>query len=146
MTQIIQTGFDTRPLHMEPMWLITYQAPAEDIDRIFDAIRAVVPLVQGKTDHNGYRAPDGYEYYRPREGTPTGSEDVLRKRPGVDEMRIFLPRDTAQLDAVIEAIYEVHCYYEPVIIVQEVLRSLGKGLDDSANPNRWWNKDGDWKK
>lgn len=145
MTQIIQAGFDTRPIKMEPMWLITYQAPAEDIDRIFDAVRAVAPLVHGKTDQNGYRAPDGFEYYRPREGTPTGAEDNMRKRPGVDEMRLFLPRDAAQLNAVIEAIYEVHAYYEPVIIVQEVLRSAGKGLDDSTNPHRWWNKDGDWK-
>lgn len=145
MTDILATGFDTRPLRMEPMWLITFQAPAEDIDRIFDAVRAVAPLVHGKTDQNGYRAQGGYEYYRPREGTPTGAEEDIRKRPGVDEMRFFLPRDTKLLDAVIEAIYEVHSYYEPVIIVQEVLRSAGKGLDDSDNPHRWWNRGGDWK-
>ena len=60
-------------------------------------------------------------------------------------MRFFLPRDESVLDAVIEAIYEVHSYYEPVIIVQEVLRSLCRGLDDSDNPHRWWNKNGDWK-
>lgn len=145
MTNIIQSGFDTRPIHMEPMWLITYQAPVEDIDRIFDAICEVAPLVQGKTDRNGYRSASGHEYYRPREGTPTGAEDDVRQRPNVDEMKFFLPRDPALLDAVIEAIYEVHSYYEPVIIVAEVLRSTCKGLDDSKNPHRWWNKAGDWK-
>ncbi|MFK7838631.1 MAG: hypothetical protein AB8B60_20700 [Sulfitobacter sp.] len=145
MKDILETGFDTRPLKLEPMWLLTYQSPAEDVDRIFDAVLAVAPLVHGKTDGNGYRAPGGFEYYRPLEGTPTGAEDEIRKRPGVDEMRLFLPRDTAQLEAVIEAIYVVHSYYEPVIIVQEVLRSAGKGLDDSDNPHRWWNKSGDWK-
>ncbi len=145
MTNILETGFDTRPLLLEPMWVLTFQAPAEDIDRIFDAVRSVTPLVHGKTDQNGYRAPGGFEYYRPREGTPTGAEDDIRKRPGVDEMRIFLPRDTSILDAVIESIYEVHPYYEPVITVQEILRSAGKGLDDSDNPNRWWNRGGDWK-
>jgi hypothetical protein len=145
LSQIIQTGFDTRPIEMQPMWLITYQAPAEDIDRVFDAICAITPLAQGNTDRNGYRAPGGQEYYRPQEGTPTGAEDELRRRPGVDEMRFFLPRDESVLDAVIEAIYEVHSYYEPVIIVQEVLRSLCRGLDDSDNPHRWWNKNGDWK-
>lgn len=146
MNQIIQTGFDTRPLQMEPMWLVTFQAPAEDIDRIFDAVRSIAQLVHGKTDQNGYRAPAGFEYYRPLDGTPTGAEQDVRKRPDVDEMRLFLPRDEAQLTAVIEAIYEVHAYYEPVIIVQDVLRSRGKGLDDSDNPHRWWNKEGDWKK
>jgi len=142
---ILRDGFDTRPTQMQPMWLIMFQAPQEDIDRIFDAVTEVAPLVQGKTDRNGYRAPSGFEYYRPREGTPTGSEDTLRKRPHVDEMRFYLPREPDQLRAVIEAIYEVHSYYEPVITVTEVLRSLGKGLDDQDNPHRWWNKKGDWK-
>ena len=146
MSNIIQDGFDTRPIEMQPMWLVMFQAPEEDIDRIFEAITKVAPLIQGKTDRNGYRAPDGLEYYRPREGTPTGAEDDTRKRPNVDEMRFFIPRDEALLNAVIEAVYESHSYYEPVITVTEVLRSQCKGLDDSKNPNRWWNKGGDWKK
>jgi hypothetical protein len=133
---IIQDGFDTRPIEMQPMWLLMFQAPQEDVDRIFDAVAEVAPLVQGNTDHNGYRAPGGLEYYRPREGTPTGAEDEVRKRPCVDEMRFFLLRDPATLDAVIEAIYQVHSYYEPVITVTEVLRSQCKGLDDKDNPHR----------
>ncbi len=142
---IIQDGFDTRPIEMQPMWLLMFQAPEEDVDRIFEAVTQVAPLVQGKTDSNGYRAPSGLEYYRPREGTPTGVEDEMRKRPDVDEMRFFLPRDLKKLEAVIETIYEVHSYFEPVITVTEVLRSQCKGLDDSNNPHRWWNKGGDWK-
>jgi len=142
---IIQTGFDTRPIEMQPMWALMFQAPREDVDRIFDAVTQVAPLVQGKTDRNGYRAPGGWEYYRPREGTPTGAEDATRHRPDVDEMRFFLPRDPDLLTAVIEAIYQVHSYYEPVITVTDVLRSQCKGLDDSDNPHRWWNKQGDWK-
>lgn len=142
---IMRDGFDTRPITMQPMWLVVFQAPEEDVDRIFDAVVAVTPLVQGKTDRNGYRAPGGFEYYRPLAGTPTGAEEDIRHRPGVDEMRFFIPRDEDTLRAVIEAVYEVHSYYEPVITVTETLRSLGKGLDDSANPHRWWNKGGDWK-
>lgn len=145
-TNILQTGFDTRPIEMQPMWLLMFQAPDEDVDRIFDAVTAVAPLDQGKTDRNGYRAPAGVEYYRPREGTPTGAEENTRHRPGVDEMHFYIPRDTAVLNAVIEAIYAVHSYYEPVITVTDVLRSQCKGLDDRDNPHRWWNKDGDWKK
>ncbi|MEO9896527.1 MAG: hypothetical protein ABJD13_07640 [Paracoccaceae bacterium] len=130
---------------MEPLWLVTFQAPREDVDRVFDEIVKSVPLVHGKTDSNAYRAPGGLEYYRPLEGTPTGAEDDIRKRPNVDELRFFIPRDTGILDQVIEAIYVVHSYYEPVITVQDILRSTCKGLDDKANPHRWWNKDGDWK-
>jgi len=142
---IIQTGFETKPITMEPLWLVAYQAPTDDVDRIFDEILQIVPLQQGKTDSNAYRAPGGIEYYRPLEGTPTGAEDEVRHRPNVDEVRFFIPRDTVMLDQVIEAIYGVHSYYEPVITVQEVLRSTCKGLDDKDNPHRWWNKDGDWK-
>lgn len=143
---ILNTGFDTRPIRMEPLWLVAYQAPAEDVDRIFDEIIKVAPLVHGKTDRTAYRSANGYEYYRPLEGTPTGPETETRRRPGVDEVRFFLPRDPAVLDQVIEAIYAVCSYYESVITVQDVLRSQTKGLDDQDNPHRWWNKTGDWKK
>lgn len=142
---ILQTGFDTVPIEMQLMWLIAFQAPKEDVDLIFDRIAEIVPLQHGKTDRNGYRVSAGTEYYRPLEGTPTGAEEATRYRPDVDEMRFFIPRDKVILDQVISAIYEVHSYYEPVISVVEVLRSLTKGLDDSDNPHRWWNKDGDWK-
>ncbi|SLN54716.1 hypothetical protein PEL8287_02935 [Roseovarius litorisediminis] len=142
---IIATGFDTAPIEMQPVWLLMFQAPSEDVDRIFDAIIRIAPLKHGKTDHNAYRATGGIEYYRPQNGAPTGAEDDTRHRPDVDEMRLFLPRDPITLRAVIEAIYAVHSYYEPVITVTEVLRSQCKGLDDSNNPHRWWNKAGDWK-
>lgn len=35
---------------------------------------------------------------------------------------------------------------EPLIRFQSILSSRTKGLDDSANPHRWWNTTGDWKK
>lgn len=141
---ILKTGFQTPAITMEAFWLLTYQAPAEDIDRVFEEIRKHAVLEQGKTDSNAYRAPGGIEYYRPREGTPTGAEDSVRKRPNVDEVRLFIPRDETLLHNVIEAIYAVHSYYEPVIFLQESLRSRCNGLDDQDNPHRWWNKSGDW--
>ncbi len=143
---ILLTGFETRPISMAPLRLVAYQAPEEDVDRIFDEIIKTVPLKHGKTDSNAYVSRGGVEYYRPLEGTPTGAEDAVRHRPSVDEVRFFIPRDTAVLDQVMEAIYEVSSYYEPVITVQEVLRSTCKGLDDKNNPHRFWNKQGDWKK
>ena len=143
---ILQMGFETRPISMAPLWLVAYQAPEEDVDRIFHEIIKTVPLTHGKTDSNAYVARGGTEYYRPLEGTPTGAEDAVRHRPNVDEVRFFIPRDTVVLNQVIEAIYEVSSYFEPVIFVQEVLRSTCKGLDDKNNPHRWWNKQGDWKK
>ena len=142
---ILNGGFETTSMLMEPHWLVTFQAPVEDVDRIFEEITRHTPLQHGKTDRNAFRTASGQEYYRPREGTPTGAEDNVRKRPGVDEISFFIPRDQALLERIIEGIYEVHSYYEPVVFVREVLRSRCRGLDDSMNPHRWWNKDGDWK-
>ncbi len=142
---LIERGFETNAMVMEPHWLVSFLAPSEDVDRIFERITKVAPLRHGKTDRNAYRAPGGMEYYRPLEGTPTGAEEAVRKRPGVDEVRLVIPRDDAVAAKVIEAIYQVHSYYEPVIYLQEVLRSRCKGLDDSDNPHRWWNTTGDWK-
>ncbi len=145
-SQILNRGLETPSMLMEPHWLVTFQAPVEDIDRIFDEICRQTPLQHGKTDKNGFRTSSGQEYYRPREGTPTGAEAEMRRRPGVDEMSFFIARNQVLLERIIEAIYAVHSYYEPVVFVREVLRSRCRGLDDSQNPHRWWNKDGDWKK
>ncbi len=90
---ILKTGFDTRPIIMEPMWLIACQAPVDDVDRIFEAIINVTPLQHRKSDQTAFRSGSGVEYYRPLEGSPTGAENGTRRRPEVDEPRFFLPRD-----------------------------------------------------
>lgn len=143
--EILKQGFDTNSIVMEPHWMVSFLAPIEDIDRVFERIAEAVPLPHGKTDKNAYRAASGMEYYRPLEGTPTGAEDEVRKRPDVDLLSVVIPCDQAMAAKVVEVIYEFHSYYEPVIYIQEVLRSRCKGLDDSDNPHRWWNKSGDWK-
>ena len=136
---------ETNSMIMNPFWEVTFQAPEEDIDRIFDHITSFVDLVHGKTDRNAFRTTAGFEYYRPLAGTPTGAEEEVRKRPGVAQITVLIERNQQKLHQVIEAIYEVHSYYEPVIVVREILRSSTKGLDDSGNPHRFWNTTGDWK-
>jgi hypothetical protein len=138
-------GFEIPAIRMLPYWRIRFSAPAAEIDALFDAIVKVAPLVYGKTDRNAIRAAPGHEYYRPMEGTPTGAEDDTRKRPGIVEMLMMIPPDQAQLEQIIEVIYQNHSYYEPPISVEPILRSETRGLDDSQNPQRWWNRDGDWK-
>ena len=143
--KLIQCGFETPAIRMLPYWRIRFMAPADEIDALFDEIIKVAPLVYGKTDRNAIRAAPADEYYRPLEGTPTGAESETRKRPGIVEMSMMVPPDQAQLEQIIEVIYQHHSYYEPPISVEPILRSETRGLDDSQNPNRWWNRDGDWK-
>jgi len=83
---------------------------------------------------------------RPLEGAAAGAETELRRRPGTVEVSFELPDDQALASRVVEAIFQAHSYQEPVIRIQPILASRSKGLDDRANPNRWWNTTGDWKK
>lgn len=75
-----------------------------------------------------------------------GAESELRKRPDIVEVSFELADDQALLEQVVELIFQVHSYQEPVIRVANILGSRSKGLDDKDNPNRWWNTTGDWKK
>jgi hypothetical protein len=143
--KLFETGFEIPAIRMVPYWRIRFLAPEAEIDALYDEIVKVAPLVYGATDRNAMRAAPGYEYYRPLASAPTGAEDESRKRPGIVEMSLMIPPDQAQLEAIIETIYQTHSYYEPPISVEPILRSETRGLDDSANPNRWWNRDGDWK-
>jgi hypothetical protein len=130
---------------MRRMVLLTLQAPPDDVDRIMREVAKIVPLAMGKYDSNAYQSGAGVERYRPLEGAAAGAETEIRKRPGIVEVSFELPDDQKTIGQVIEAIFQVHSYQEPVIRIQNILTSRTKGLDDSENPNRWWNTTGDWK-
>jgi hypothetical protein len=139
-------SFETKSVRMEQRLLLTVQAPVDDVDRIMEKVAKFAPLAMGKYDNNAFQSAAGVERYRPREGAAAGPETEVRKRPGIVELSFELPEDQTLLDQVIEAIFETHSYQEPVIRVQSILSGRSKGLDDSRNPNRWWNTTGDWKK
>jgi len=138
-------AFETHSVRMVRFWTVTVQAPQEDVGRIMAYVAEVAPLRQGPYDSNAYVAPPGIERYRPLDGAAAGPETAVRERPGVVEVSFELHPDSALLDQVVETIFQVHSYQEPVIKVQETLVSRSKGLDDKDNPHRWWNTTGDWK-
>lgn len=139
-------AFETKSVRMQRLMLVAVQAPAEDVDRIMEAVVSIAPLAMGKYDSNAYQSGAGIERYRPLEGAAAGAESEVRKRPGIVEVSFELADDQALLERIVELIFQVHSYQEPVIRVHCILGSRSKGLDDSANPNRWWNTTGDWKK
>lgn len=139
-------GFETSSVRMERLLLVTVQMPLEDVDRVMEQVVKLTPLAMGKYDSNAYQSDSGIERYRPLEGAAAGAERELRRRPGIVEVSFELADDRALLEQVVELIFQVHSYQEPVIRVTSILGSRSKGLDDSRNPNRWWNTTGDWKK
>ena len=142
---MFERSFETTSVRMEQLVLLSFQAPTEDVDRIMKAVVAITPLAMGNYDSNAYQSGTGIERYRPLDGAAAGPESEVRARPGVVEVSFELPADRPIIDRVIEAIFQVHSYQEPVIRIQTILVSRSKGLDDSSNPNRWWNTTGDWK-
>ena len=49
------------------------------------------------------------------------------------------------LKEVVTAIYQAHPYEEPIIFIQNCLRTLRIRGADIDNPNRFWNRQGvDW--
>lgn len=143
---MVDQEFEIRSVRMERMCLLTVQAPAEDVDRIMDEVVKVTPLAMGSYDSNAWQSGAGVERYRPLEGAAAGPETGVRKRPGTVEVSFELPDDRQLIEQVVETIFQAHSYQEPVIRLQTILTSRSNGLDDNANPNRWWNTTGDWKK
>ena len=70
---MIDSGFETTSLRMTLLLLVTFQAPAADVDRIMDAVVAIAPLAMGKYDRNAYQSAHGIERYRPLEGDAAGA-------------------------------------------------------------------------
>lgn len=132
-------------MRMEKLLLISVQAPAEDMDRLAAAIAEIDPLILGKYDNNTYETSMGFERYRPLQGAAAGAEMDVRKRPGVSCLSFQISDDQALAGRIVEQVYQIHSYQEPVIIIQSVLGSRSKGLNDCNNPHRWWNTTGDWK-
>lgn len=138
-------AFETHSVAMTAVWTVTIQCPVEDVARIMGAVTRVTPLSQGPYDSNAYVTGAGTERYRPLEGAAAGAERETRERPGVVEIEFDIERDDGVLSSLVEAVFQVHSYQEPVIRVRDSLVSRSKGLDDRDNPHRWWNSTGDWK-
>lgn len=138
--------FVTPSIRMERLYSVRVLAPLEDVDRLMEHVARIVPLAHGAYDSNDWVTAPGTERYRPLDGAVAGHETQVRQRPGVVEINFEIPPDRRILEAVIEAIYQVHSYQEQTIKIEELLVSRTKGHDDKANPHRWWNTTGDWKK
>ncbi|MDQ0471641.1 hypothetical protein [Labrys wisconsinensis] len=136
--------FETASSRYEAVFLVSFQAPEDEAEAILDRLAAVDPLVLGAYDRCSWQSAPGLERYRPRPGAMAGAEEALRRRPGIVEVSFQIGRDPERLARVVEAIAAAHSYQEPVVLIREALASRAKG-GDADNPNRWWNRGGDWK-
>jgi len=140
-------NFTTKSTNMVELLIVDVQAPQEDVERIMEQVCKLDPLAQGtKYDSNAHQSAVGIERYRPLDGAIAGVEEEVRLRPGIVRINFEIANDQELLEMIVETIFQTHSYQEPVIRVHQILSCRSRGLDDSGNPNRWWNTTGDWKK
>jgi len=119
---------------------ITVEVPPGEDPAILDAIRAADPLSWGDYDAVSFQTAPGQQNFRALgTGRNPATEDV------VAVPCLALTFFTIAPVRVIEAIYAVHPYEEPVIYAAAVIRTQHiRGLDED-NPNRFWNRETpDW--
>lgn len=125
---------------------LPFPAPVEDVERVMAEVVRITPLSMGAYDSNAYQTATRIERYPSLEGTAAGPEPMVRKRPGTIAASVELPQRQHIVERVTKTIFQGHSYQEPVVKLQAVLSNCSKGLDDSANPNQWWNTTGHSKK
>ncbi len=137
-------GYTARSGRLEPVWTLEIQTLPEDTDRILDAVMQVYPLSYGRYQRNASISAPGRETAQPEPGSTTDSH-VEGFVPGstetypMVELKISVPRDLAVLEAVMDAVLDVHHYEEPVIFVREDWASRAEYDPNRDNPHRWWN-------
>lgn len=124
-------------------WRVLVQVPEPDCPRVIAAVIAEDPLVWGDYDRVTFATP-GQQQFRSLPGGANAATEEAVSVPCL-ELSFFLSGDAGRLDPVLHAIYRVHPYEEPVILVLPALRTCHiRGVDED-NPNRFWNREtADW--
>ena len=137
-------SYKARSGRFVPVWTLEIQTVIEDVDKILDAIVEVCPLAYGRYRRNASITAQGMETAQPEAGSTTdrhadGFVPGETETYPMVEVKISLPRDTAVLEKVMDAIHYVHHYEEPVIFLREDWVSRADYDPDRRNPNRFWN-------
>ena len=125
---------------------IVLQVPETHVQIVIDAILDVAVLKQGDDDSVAFISISGLQQFRCLVTVRNPNSPGLINVPCL-EVSFFLENEPAMITQVIEAIYDAHPYEEPVIRIQEALRTKHIPGVDEDNPNRIWNaRDADWYK
>ena len=104
--------------------LFRVQIPADDVSKVLEAIINITPLRYGNYEQVAFRYSKGIQQYKPLVGSKKGKAELVHIP--CDEISFTVPQHDEVITAVIDAIFETHPHEEPVILIQEVLRTQFK--------------------
>lgn len=135
---------DTRRFTIEPGHIVHVQVPEPQARELISAVCKAAALKYGDYDQVAFTTSGGVQQFRSlgtgRNAATGGAVEV----PCV-EVSFFVEGGEGPLTSVLEAIYHIHPYEEPVVYVVPASRTLHvRGMDED-NPNRFWNREPqDW--
>ena len=122
----------------ENCYRIHVQIPQSRYAVFAQHMRSITPLIYGDYDSVIFKTVLGEQSFRSSgNGRNCATENAVCV-PCV-EASFFVEGDARHLSTVVEAIYDIHPYEEPVIYVAAVTRTLHVRYMDEDNPNRFWN-------
>lgn len=134
----------TNRFSSEAGYHITVQIPQYHAQDLIKAVLKKTPLKYGDYDQVTFMRASGCQQFR---SLGTGYNRATNHTVEVTcvEICFFLEQSDTMLKEVVTAIYQAHPYEEPVIFIQNCLRTLHIRGADIDNPNRFWNRqDVDW--
>lgn len=118
---------------------IIVQVPEPQVQKVIDAIRAVDGSKYGDYDSVAFISTPGRQQFRSL-GTGRNTANTAVVEVPCVELSFFVAASDEVVIDLLKAIYGAHPYEEPVVFVEQCLRTLHiRGLDED-NPNRFWNR------
>lgn len=135
---------DTKRFAVEVGHIVYVQVPEPQARELISAIGEAWALKYGDYDQVAFTTASGVQQFRSLGTGRNVATDGAVEVPCV-EVSVFVEGGEEGLTSVLEAIYNIHPYEEPVIYVVPASRTLHvRGMDED-NPNRFWNREPqDW--
>lgn len=132
-------GLNGADWRLDPVFTIAVELGERDDDRIRHAVQERYDLRYGDYDNVSFESAHGIQRYR-------GQPDAITT-PLIDETvrdvsvwRFSIPRDSEMLAGILDIVYDLHSYEEPVIHVVETHATRTRADVDRNGSNRGWNR------
>ncbi|WP_420451157.1 hypothetical protein [Ilumatobacter sp.] len=132
-------GVEGADWRLEPVFTVAVELGERDDDRIRHAVQERDDLRYRDYEHVSFESAHGIQRYRgqPDAVTTPVLDETVRD---VNVWRFSIPRDTEVLTGILDIVYELHSYEEPVVHVVEAFAARTRDGVDRDGPNRGWNR------